>query len=78
MLNDRDRYTIGYRALRALVEDMLQPPRDADPERLRAALQEHLRLHCQNCGELIDFLPRRQGDRFCYACVAPEPTAGGR
>lgn len=71
---ERDRFTIGYRELRALVEDFLRPPPEAAPDALRGALQEHLRMHCRNCGELIDRLPREQGDLFCYACVDPGPA----
>lgn len=74
-MHDRDRYTIGYRELRALIDDLLQPPPGADPELLRGAVREHLRMHCQNCGELIDRLPRQQGDLFCYACVGEAPRA---
>lgn len=80
-MTDRDRYTIGYRELRALVEDLLRPPQAAEPSAVTAALGEHLRMHCRNCGDLIDRLPREQGDAFCYACVdeAPRPTpATGR
>jgi hypothetical protein len=71
---ERDRFTIGYRELRALIEDMLRPPLGNEPDQLQAALHEHLRLHCRNCGDLIDLLPRRQGDAFCYACVDPGPA----
>lgn len=72
-MTDRDRYTIGYRALRALIEDMLEPPPAATPDALTQALREHLRMHCRTCGELIDHLPRSQGDAFCYACVDKAP-----
>jgi hypothetical protein len=73
-VSSRDHFTIGYRELRALVEDLLQPPPGVDPAALRVALAELLRTHCRNCGDLIDALPRSQGDRFCYACVDPTPT----
>ena len=72
---DRDRYTIGYRELRALTEDLLRPPQAAEPTALTAAIQEHLRVHCRNCGELLDRLLREQGDAFCYACVDEAPRA---
>ena len=71
---DRDRYTIGYRELRALVEELLNTSLDAQRTSLTAAIREHLRMHCHTCGDLIDPLPRRQGDAFCYACVAPGPA----
>lgn len=73
MLTDRDRYTIGYRELRALVEDLLRPPPAVESTTITAALQEHLRLHCRNCGELLDRLLREKGDEFCYACVDETP-----
>jgi hypothetical protein len=76
-MTDRDRYTIGYRELRALVEDLLRPPRGAEPDNLKAALLEHLRMHCRNCGEGVNRLPREQGDSFCYACVDPAPLRHG-
>jgi len=78
-MNDRDRYTIGYRDLRALVEDLLQPPAAAKSSATTAALQEHLRMHCRNCGEALDRLLREQGDAFCYACVdeTPRVAPGG-
>jgi len=80
-MTDRDRYTIGYRALRALIEDLLRPPAAAHADALPPAIQAHLRMHCRHCGDLIDALPRAQGDPFCYACVdeSPRPTpATGR
>lgn len=77
-MNDRDRYTIGYRDLRALVEDLLRPPPRAGAA-TTAALQEHLRMHCRTCGEALDRLLRERGDQFCYACVdeAPRQASGG-
>ncbi|NNJ13746.1 hypothetical protein EKD04_025815 [Chloroflexales bacterium ZM16-3] len=77
MLTDRDRYTQGYRELRALVEEYLQSANPDDTHRFTAGLQEHLRLHCRSCGELLDTLLRAQGDPFCYACVDPAPLRPG-
>lgn len=79
-MNDRDRYTIGYRDLRALVEDLLRPPPTAEASTTTAALQEHLRMHCRSCGEALDRLLRERGDQFCYACVdeAPRQESGGK
>jgi hypothetical protein len=76
MIN-RDRYTIEYRELRALVEDLLAPPPTADVDTIHEALQEHLRLHCGNCGELLDHHLRTMGERFCYSCVDPAPLRPG-
>lgn len=74
-MTDRDRFTIGYRALRAVVEDMLSPPPGSDPERLRLALEEVLRMTCRQCSEPLDRQLRREAQEFCYACVdeAPRP-----
>ena len=78
-MNDRDRYAIGYRVLRALVEDLLRPPPKATASATTAALQEHLRMHCRTCGEALDRLLRERGEQFCYACVdeAPRQAPGG-
>lgn len=70
---DLYRYTHGYRALRALIEDLLLAPPDAQRRNLEVALHEWLRQHCRECGELIDRAPRQQGDAFCYACTTPAP-----
>jgi hypothetical protein len=77
VLSDRDRYTQGYRELRALVEDFLQSANPDDTSLFIAGLQAHLRMHCRNCGELLDTLLRVQGDPFCYACVDPAPPQPG-
>jgi hypothetical protein len=76
-MTDRDRYTIGYRELRALVEDQRQPPPSAEPAALYAAIDEHLRMHCRNCGELLDRRLREESQQFCYACVDELPSRTG-
>jgi hypothetical protein len=77
-MTDRDRYTIGYRELRALVEDLLRPPPAVEPSGITAALGEHLRTHCRNCGELIDQLPRQQGGPTHRQRRATGPDPHGR
>lgn len=73
-MTDHDRYSQGYRELRALVEALLQLPPTADPARLRAVLQEHRPIRCRTGGELLDRRLRKERQEGCTTCLAPDRT----
>lgn len=63
----------AYREIRALNEDLLEAPSSRRRRQLRTALREALRMHCRECGDVLDREQRTGGEEFCYACVPPSP-----
>jgi len=75
---DRHTATQSYRELRALAEELLAAPDGAQRDRLIAAISIALRIHCRECGALLDRMLRDAGDEFCYACVLPSAPSARR
>lgn len=68
----------NFRELRALAEELTATESGEHHQALNTALSQWLRLHCRNCGELLEREQRAANDEFCYACVDETPRQPSR